>query len=74
MSYDPDMLRAMNEEAQLRIAELSNALHDAAIARDYFKDAAESLMIELDAHKRKVRELEATVSRLRLHIQQGVEL
>jgi allophanate hydrolase subunit 1 len=74
MTYDPDMLRQMNEEAQLRIAELSNALQDAAIARDTFKDAAESLMIELDAHKRKVRELEATVQRLRLHIQQGVEL
>jgi predicted nucleic acid-binding Zn-ribbon protein len=74
MSYDPDMLRQMNEEAQLRIAELSNALQDAAVARDNFKDAAESLMIELDAYKRKVRELEATVSRLRLHIQQGVEL
>jgi allophanate hydrolase subunit 1 len=74
MSYDPDMLRQMNEEAQLRIAELSNALQDAALARDNFKDAAESLMIELDAYKRKVRELEATVSRLRLHIQQGVEL
>jgi allophanate hydrolase subunit 1 len=74
MSYDPDMLRQMNEEAQLRIAELSNALQDANLARDNFKDAAESLMIELDAHKRKVRELEATVQRLRLHIQQGVEL
>ncbi len=74
MSYDPDMLRAMNEEAQLRIAELSNALQDATVARDNFKDAAESLMIELDAYKRKVRELEATVQRLRLHIQQGVEL
>lgn len=74
MTYDPDMLRQMNEEAQLRIAELSNALQDAAIARDTFKDAAESLTIELDAYKRKVRELEATVQRLRLHIQQGVEL
>jgi predicted nucleic acid-binding Zn-ribbon protein len=74
MSYDPDMLRQMNEEAQLRIAELSNALQDAAIARDTFKDVSESLMIELDAYKRKVRELEATVQRLRLHIQQGVEL
>ena len=74
MSYDPDMLRAMNEEAQLRIAELSNALQDASLARDNFKDAADSLAVELDAYKRKVRELEATVQRLRLHIQQGVEL
>ena len=74
MSYDPDMLRAMNEEAQLRIAELSNALQDASLARDNFKDAAESLAVELDAYKRKVRELEAVVQRLRLHIQQGVEL
>jgi allophanate hydrolase subunit 1 len=74
MSYDPDMLRQMNEEAQLRIAELSNALQDASLARDNFKDAAESLTIELDAYKRKVRELEAVVQRLRLHIQQGVEL
>jgi hypothetical protein len=74
MSYDPDMLRAMNEEAQLRIAELSNALQDAAVARDNFKDAADSLAVELDAYKRKVRELEAVVQRLRLHIQQGVEL
>ena len=74
MSYDPDMLRAMNEEAQLRIAELSNALQDAAVARDNFKDAADSLAVELDAYKRKVRELETVVQRLRLHIQQGVEL
>jgi predicted nucleic acid-binding Zn-ribbon protein len=74
MSHHLDDMRLMIEDAQLRIAELSNALQDAAIARDTFKDAAESLMIELDAYKRKVRELEATVSRLRLHIQQGVEL
>jgi predicted nucleic acid-binding Zn-ribbon protein len=74
MSHHLDDMRLMIEDAQLRIAELSNALQDAAIARDTFKDAAESLTIELDAYKRKVRELETVVQRLRLHIQQGVEL
>lgn len=37
-------------------------------------DAADSLMKELDREKAECRALQATVDRLRLHIQQGVEL
>ena len=46
----------------------------APAAQDDAKDAAESLMVELDAAKAKLAVANATVDRLRLHIQQGIEL
>jgi hypothetical protein len=41
---------------------------------DHAKDVSESLMMELDAAKAKLAASNATVDRLRLHIQQGIEL
>lgn len=41
---------------------------------DNAKDVSESLMVELDAAKAKLAVANATVDRLRLHIQQGIEL
>jgi hypothetical protein len=41
---------------------------------DNAKDVSESLMVELDATKAKLAVANATVDRLRLHIQQGIEL
>jgi FtsZ-binding cell division protein ZapB len=38
------------------------------------RDVADSLFLELEAVKAENRNLQATVDRLRLHIQQGVEL
>jgi predicted nucleic acid-binding Zn-ribbon protein len=74
MTYDPDMLRQMNEEAQLRIAELSTALSNVTEQRDNLEDSLTAAIREVDAYKAHVAQLTATVERLRLHIQQGVEL
>ena len=57
MNYDPDMLRQMNEEAQLRISELSTALEHVTANRDLLEDA-------LDERNRQNRALEAEVARL----------
>ena len=74
MSYDPDALRQMNEEAQMRIAELSSALSLVTDQRDNIQDSLDSAIRELDAYKQHVSSLTTTVERLRLHIAQGVEL
>jgi two-component sensor histidine kinase len=42
--------------------------------RDRFKDAADSLHLELDACKQTLKQAESVISRLRTHIAQGVEL
>lgn len=42
--------------------------------RDNLRDAAVSLAVELDQVKSRLNVATATVDRLRLHIQQGVEL
>jgi hypothetical protein len=74
MTYDPDALRQMNEEAQLRIAELSTALGNVTEQRDNLEDSLTAAIREVDAYKAHVAQLTATIERLRLHIQQGVEL
>ena len=74
MSYDPDALRQMNEEAQLRISELSVALAHVTEQRDNLEDSLTAAIREVDAYKAHVAQLTATIERLRLHIQQGVEL
>ena len=74
MTYDPDMLRQMNEEAQLRIAELSTALGNVTEQRDNLEDSLTAAIREVDAYKAHVAQLTAIIERLRLHIQQGVEL
>lgn len=74
MTYDPDALRQMNEEAQLRISELSTALGILTEQRDNLEDSLQAAMKELDAYKQHVAVLTATVERLRVHIAQGIEL
>jgi len=74
MSYDLDALRQMNEEAQIRISELSTALATVTEQRDNLEDSLTAAIHELDAHKTHIHHLTTTIERLRLHIQQGVEL
>jgi predicted nucleic acid-binding Zn-ribbon protein len=74
MTYDIDALRQMNEEAQLRIAELSTALAMVTEQRDNLEDSLTAAIREVDAYKQQTASLTATIERLRLHIQQGVEL
>ena len=74
MTYDTDALRQMNEEAQLRIAELSTALAHVTEQRDNLEDSITAAIREVDAHKAHIAQLNTTIERLRLHIQQGVEL
>jgi peptidoglycan hydrolase CwlO-like protein len=74
MTYDPDALRQMNEEAQLRISELSTALGNVTEQRDNLEDSLNAAIREVDAYKAHINQLNATIERLRLHIQQGVEL
>jgi chromosome segregation ATPase len=74
MSYDLDALRQMNEEAQIRISELSTALATVTEQRDNLEDSLTAAIREVDAYKQQIASLTATIERLRLHIQQGVEL
>lgn len=74
MTYDIDALRQMNEEAQLRIAELSTALAMVTEQRDNLEDSLTAAIREVDAYKQQTASLTATIERLRLHIQQGIEL
>ena len=61
-------------ELEQRISELSTALQIMTEDRDAKKDAADSLWNELQAVRARLTIAETTVDRLRLHIQQGVEL
>lgn len=74
MTYDIDALRQMNEEAQLRIAELSTALAMVTEQRDNLEDSLTAAIREVDAYKQQIVSLTTTIERLRLHIAQGVEL
>jgi chromosome segregation ATPase len=74
MTYDIDALRQIGEEAQLRIAELSNVLATVTEQRDNLEDSLTAALREVDAYKTHIQQLTATIERLRLHIQQGVEL
>ena len=74
MNHDHDALRQLNEEAQIRISELSTALERVTEQRDNLEDAANSLNEELDFARKQISALQATVQRLKLHLQQGVEL
>ncbi len=74
MSYDLDALRQMNEEAQIRISELSTALATVTEQRDNLQDSLDAAINEMDAYKTHIHHLTTIIERLRLHIQQGVEL
>jgi chromosome segregation ATPase len=74
MTYDPDALRLMHDEAQTRIAELSTALSIVTDQRNNLEESLDSAIKELDAHKSHISQLNSTVERLRVHIAQGIEL
>ena len=61
-------------ELQTRVAELSVALERVTEQRDNALDAAESLHKEVDACRDRIKILGGQLDRLRIHIQQGVEL
>ena len=61
-------------ELQTRIAELSVALATVTDQRDSNRDIADSFFKELESNKAKLAIANSVIDRLRLHIQQGVEL
>jgi chromosome segregation ATPase len=62
------------QEWQERVDGLHVALASALEERDNLRDAAASLVVELDKTKNQLKTALSIVDRLRLHIQQGVEL
>lgn len=63
------------EEMLMDQIDLKNRIIERLVKQlDNAKDVSESLMVELDAVKAKLAVANATVDRLRLHIQQGIEL
>lgn len=63
------------EELLMDQIDLKNRIIERLVKQlDDAKDAAESLMVELEAAKVRLAAANATVDRLRLHIQQGIEL
>ena len=62
------------EEWRSRVDELRVALDRVREERDNLRDAAASLAVELEQLKKLHKIATSTVERLRLHIQQGIEL
>ena len=73
MTYDPDALRQMNDEAQMRIAELSTALGLVTDQRDTLEDSLNAAIRECDSYKHYVERLTSTVERLTSYIAQRNE-
>jgi hypothetical protein len=61
-------------ELQTRVAELSVALETVTEQRDSNRDISDSIYIELESTKAKLAIANSVIDRLRLHIQQGIEL
>ena len=74
MTADPHAQTAEIIELQTRVAELSVALERVTEQRDNALDTAHSLHKELESTLVQLKDWKSTVDRLRLHIQQGVEL
>lgn len=63
------------EELLMDQIDLKNRIIERLVKQlDNAKDAAESLHVELEAARVRLTAANATVDRLRLHIQQGIEL
>lgn len=62
------------QELQQRIAELSTALELVTEDRDNLRDTAHSLMTELEASRVTLTQAHSDISRLRVHLAQGLEL
>jgi len=74
MTADPYAMTQEIQELQTRVAELSVALEAITQQRNDCRDAADSVHAELEISRRRVAEANSIIDRLRLHIQQGVEL
>ena len=74
MTYDPDALRQMHIEQELRISELSNALQIVTDQRNNLEDSLQAAMQELQSRDTHISNLGAIIDRLRTHIAQGLEL
>jgi hypothetical protein len=61
-------------EAQARIADLQNAAERLREERDAARSSVDLLMHECATLEERLREATATIDRLRLHLQQGVEI
>lgn len=61
-------------ELELRVNDLTNALERVTEERDNFKDAANSLMEELEQCRKTLIQANSDISRLRIWLQQGAEL
>jgi len=61
-------------ELQTRVAELSVALETVTEQRDSNRDISDSIYVELESTKAKLAIANSVIDRLRLHIQQGIEL
>ena len=61
-------------ELELRVNDLTNALERVTAERDNFKDAANSLMEELEHCRKTLIQANSDISRLRVWLQQGAEL
>jgi chromosome segregation ATPase len=69
MTYDQNMLRQMNEEAQLRISELSAALEHVTANRDLLEDALDQRNRQIIALEAEIARLNARLSRLQQQMQ-----
>ena len=74
MTQDPFAMSQEINELQTRVAELSVALERVTEQRDNAVDAAESLHEELEACRDRIKSLGGQLDRLRIHLQQGIEL
>jgi len=74
MTQDPYAMSQEIAELQTRVAELSVALERVTEHRDEALDTAQSLHHELESTRLHLQKAHADVSRLRVHIAQGVEL
>lgn len=61
-------------ELELRVNDLTNALERVTAERDNFKDAANSLMEELEQCRKTLIQANSDISRLRIWLAQGAEL
>ena len=74
MTADPFAMSQEIIELQSRVAELSAALETVTEQRDSNRDISDSIYIELESTKAKLAIANSVIDRLRLHIQQGIEL
>ena len=74
MTADPYAMTQEIVELQIRVSELMVAVERVTEQRDNALDAAQSLHKELESTRILMQETGAQIDRLRLHLQQGIEL